>query len=200
MVKQQRAARTREALVQAAAAAFDLVGYEAASLAHVSKSAGISMGALTFHFPTKETLATAVRVRGASATRAATERLRHRTEWPLRTLIDLTLELARLLDEDVAVRAAARLTRECPRSPVPWTDEWLPTVKTLLARAAKEELRPDADTEALLVLTTHLVTGTESGIRRRLLVAGEQHGAREELGRVWQLVLSGVSRDPDAPL
>ncbi|MDT0615382.1 TetR/AcrR family transcriptional regulator [Streptomyces lancefieldiae] len=200
MVKQQRAARTREALVQAAAAAFDLVGYEAASLAHVSKSAGISMGALTFHFPTKETLATAVQVRGASTTRAATEHLRDRTERPLRTLIDLTLELARLLDEDVAVRAAARLTRECPRSAAPWTDEWLPTAKTLLEHAAKEELRPHADAEALLTLTTHLVTGTESHIRRCALVPGERESAQEQLCRIWQLVLAGISRDPDALL
>ncbi|MDI3422968.1 TetR/AcrR family transcriptional regulator [Streptomyces luteolus] len=196
MVKQQRAARTREALVHAAAVAFDRVGYEAASLAHVSGSAGISMGALTFHFPTKEKLAAEVQLHGARATRDAIDGMGDTCERPLRTLVDLTLEVARLLDEDVTVRAAARLARECLPSETPWPSVWLPVAEHLLDRASEEELQPHADPQALLALTTHLVSGTESYIRRCALVPEERESAEDQLARIWQLVLPGIARGP----
>ncbi|MEU5950671.1 ScbR family autoregulator-binding transcription factor [Streptomyces sp. NPDC047525] len=196
MVKQQRAARTREALVQAAAAAFDCVGYEAASLAQVSKSAGISMGALTFHFPTKEQLAVAVQTRGACATRIAAEQITAGADRPLRSVVDLTLEVARLLEKDVSVRAAARLTRECPRVETPWSAVWLPAVEALLAQASEEELRPNVDPQAILTLTSHLIAGTENYIRWCGLVPEERESAQEQLCRLWRLVLPGISQGP----
>ncbi|MFC7310325.1 TetR family transcriptional regulator [Streptomyces monticola] len=195
MVKQQRAARTREALVQAAATAFDCVGYEAASLAQVSKSAGISMGALTFHFPTKDQLAEAVQARGACVTRSAAEKITAEQGRPLRSAIDLTLEVARLLDEDVAVRAAARLTRECPQAATPWTSVWLPAIEALLCRASTDELRPGADPQTVLTLTTHLITGTESYIRRCATLPEQRESAQDQLERVWRVVLPGISRN-----
>ncbi|MDO0939366.1 TetR/AcrR family transcriptional regulator [Streptomyces sp. DG2A-72] len=196
MVKQQRAARTREALVQAAAAAFDCVGYEAASLAQVSKSAGISMGALTFHFPTKEQLAAAVQARGACVTRTAVEKITTEQDRPLRSAIELTLEVARLLDEDVSVRAAARLTRECPNAAPSWTSVWLPAVGDLLDRASQDELRPGADPQTILTLTAHLITGTENYIRRCASAPEQRESAQDQLYRVWQVVLPGISQGP----
>lgn len=199
MVKQERAARTREALVQAAAAAFDCVGYEAASLAQVSKAAGISMGALTFHFPTKDQLASAVQVRGARVTRTVAETVAGEHARPLQSVIDLTLEVARLLDEDIVVRAAARLTRERPDHGSSWRAVWLPMVESLLAEAAERELRPGVDTQTVLTLTAHLMTGTETYVRHCACAPEEQESAKDQLSRVWQLVLPGISRGSYPP-
>ncbi|MFJ8996398.1 TetR family transcriptional regulator [Streptomyces sp. NPDC102279] len=69
MTRQERAVRTREALIEAAAQLFDRDGYEVTSLAAVTAKAQVSAGALYFHFATKADLADAV-------THAALSRLR----------------------------------------------------------------------------------------------------------------------------
>ncbi|MFE0105127.1 TetR family transcriptional regulator [Streptomyces sp. NPDC059009] len=197
MVKQQRAARTREALVQAAAVAFDRVGYEAASLSQVSKAAEISMGALTFHFPMKEQLAHAVQVRGATATEAVTRAIAEDSRRPLDRMLALTLEIAQLLDEDVAVRAAARLTRECPHLETPWPATWLPVVEKLIAEA-EGDLRPGVAPRTVLALTSYLMVGTEAYVRRGAAVPGAcaadaQESARDQLSRIWRVVFPCIS-------
>ena len=64
MVKQERAARTRQALIQAAAEVFAEEGFVTASLSTISRRAGVSNGALHFHFANKGMLADAVEVIG----------------------------------------------------------------------------------------------------------------------------------------
>lgn len=71
MVRQERAVRTRQALLDAAAEEFDRHGYEGTSLNRVCRAAGITIGALTFHFSTKAELADAVQSQGRIITRAA---------------------------------------------------------------------------------------------------------------------------------
>ncbi|MGW1223275.1 TetR family transcriptional regulator, partial [Streptomyces californicus] len=48
MTKQERAARTRQALIRSAAAVFEQHGYAQARLAQISSGAGVSTGALHF--------------------------------------------------------------------------------------------------------------------------------------------------------
>ncbi|WP_328930618.1 TetR/AcrR family transcriptional regulator (plasmid) [Streptomyces sp. NBC_00190] len=200
MVKQERAARTREALVQAAAAAFDCTGYEATTLARISKTVGISTGALTFHFPAKDDLADAVLARGASAVRAAAERTAARREPPLRSVVALSLEIARLLETDATVRAAARLARERVDGPALWPSLWLPTLDCLLTQAAEGELRPGADHKAVLALVAYLVTGAEAHARNRAKSPGARgDSAEEQLTRIWDVVLPGISDGDRAP-
>ena len=82
MVKQVRAARTREALIRAAAEVFAADGYALASLPEISRRAGVSKGALHFHFASKDALAAEVEdvaaarvVRLAERCRAAVHRV-----------------------------------------------------------------------------------------------------------------------------
>ncbi|QPA02548.1 hypothetical protein DI273_30655 [Streptomyces violascens] len=60
MARQERALRTREALIRAGAEHFARDGFVAASLSTISRSAGVSNGALHFHFENKRALAQAV--------------------------------------------------------------------------------------------------------------------------------------------
>lgn len=59
-LKQERAEQTRRALLLAAAEVFDEFGYAGASITRILKRAGVTAGALYFHFGSKEDLAKAV--------------------------------------------------------------------------------------------------------------------------------------------
>ncbi|WP_328349293.1 TetR/AcrR family transcriptional regulator [Streptomyces sp. NBC_00457] len=60
MVKQDRAIRTRQVILSAAAKAFEEHGYQAATISEILATAGVTKGALYFHFPSKEHLAEGV--------------------------------------------------------------------------------------------------------------------------------------------
>lgn len=57
MVQQQRAIRTRRVFLEAAAEVFDEHGYDAATISAILERAGLTRGALYFHFTSKEELA-----------------------------------------------------------------------------------------------------------------------------------------------
>lgn len=60
VARQERAVRTRRAILEAAAAVFDERGYEAATIADILARAGVTKGALYFHFSSKQELAQGV--------------------------------------------------------------------------------------------------------------------------------------------
>ncbi|MEU5016195.1 ScbR family autoregulator-binding transcription factor [Streptomyces angustmyceticus] len=60
MAQQDRAIRTRRVILEAAASVFDEQGYDRATIAEVLERAGVTKGALYFHFASKEQLALAV--------------------------------------------------------------------------------------------------------------------------------------------
>ncbi|TLS46342.1 TetR/AcrR family transcriptional regulator [Streptomyces montanus] len=72
MAKQERAVRTRNALIESAAELFSKDGFEVVSLSMISARAGVSNGALHFHFASKAAL-------GAAVWEAAAQRLRQIT-------------------------------------------------------------------------------------------------------------------------
>ncbi|MFH8385319.1 TetR family transcriptional regulator [Kitasatospora sp. NPDC018058] len=193
MVKQERAVRTRMALVRAAAAEFDRAGYHGTSLAQISKVAELSIGAVTFHFPSKNELADAVFEEGQAVTVAALEQMDREPVPALCAVVDLSLELARLMEEETAVRSAIRLSRERPGS-ASWSDLWLPTVRQLLDQAYESgQLRDDALPADVTTLVEHLLDGAEAYLRGRTGTERAYESAVGQLKRLWHLALVGVS-------
>ncbi|MWA08075.1 TetR/AcrR family transcriptional regulator [Streptomyces sp. BA2] len=196
MVSQQRALRTRRALVRAAAEQIDRHGYDGASLQRVSRGAGISMGALTFHFPTKDKLADALQERGRSMTQAAVRQALAVPASPLRRARALVLALARLLEKDTEVRAAARLARERSSTEADWTANWLPHLRELLDQAhADGQLRAEADPETVTVMAGYLIAGVDAHLRHLAHTPAPDAphtDAVGQLARVWDLILHGV--------
>ncbi|MGW5733495.1 MULTISPECIES: TetR family transcriptional regulator [Streptomyces] len=189
---QERAARTRRALARAAAHEFDRHGYEGSSLAQIARSAGISLGALTFHFSDKRGLADAVRREAHAETLPAVDRATSREPDPVGSVVLLTLALAELLEDEVAVRAAARLSREQPGCSMDWESSWTPTLHDCLPDTPDGEAGPGPDRTALALLATHLVMGAEVEIRRRVIQEEDLAGqARARLARIWTTVLQG---------
>ncbi|MFE2726982.1 TetR family transcriptional regulator [Kitasatospora sp. NPDC059327] len=153
-MKQERAQHTRRALLRAAAGEFDQHGYAGTSLSRVSRAAGVTMGALTFHFPTKASLADAVRADAVALTRAAVGAAAGGEGGrsagggtPARDgpgsadpgcgtgeVARLTDVLTRLLQDEPSVSAAARLAWEQPGSADNWYASWIPVLRGHLAR------------------------------------------------------------------
>ncbi|MEU6213066.1 TetR/AcrR family transcriptional regulator [Streptomyces sp. NPDC047023] len=191
--------RTRNHLISVAAAEFDRHGYDGTSLSRLSRSAGISIGAVTFHFSAKGELASAVEDSGRAATRKVVERVTSRGEPALDAVSSLVLELGGLIETDAAVRAAARLSQERAGAGPEWCGCWVPDVEELLEQASEQgQLHPEVDPGPLTLLTAHLVGGTVARARRGR--DGRPPGAVVgELGELWRLVRRRVAA-PAAPV
>lgn len=190
MTRQQRAEQTRHRLIDAAAAEFGAHGYAGTTLQRVARAAGVTMGALTFHFPSKSALAEAVQQAGAEATRAL---LRSALEGSgLAEVLGGTLALAQALDSTPSMRAAARLAREGHRGSQDWYASWVPQLRAGLERVWPEQ-RPGTGLSAAAVtaLLGYLLIGVEataaSGGAPPLAVAREP---RDALGQLTQALLA----------
>lgn len=186
MAKQERALLTRDRLVRAAADAFARQGYTGTSLQDICRGAGISMGALTFHFSKKSDLAAAVAETGVQSARQAVDRALRRTADPLTSVVAVTCELADLLARDSTVRAAEQLAETAQA----WDDVWIPTVRLLLYEAKQRRLLDSAiEVETLVHLASHLVHGSAPGLR----CAERDKGGTTELSRIWAAVMHGIT-------
>ncbi|MCZ7458940.1 TetR family transcriptional regulator [Streptomyces sp. WMMC940] len=197
MVKQVRAERTRQALIDAAAVEFDRQGYAGTSLSAVHRACGVTMGALTFHFPTKADLVGGVCRQAEGLTRETLARLAPdrpplpdcrslpgepvRPDGGLPPVAEFTLAVARLLDEEVTVRAAARLSREHAVAS-PWHAVWRDALRELLARA---RVPSDAGSDRLELLAVYLTAGAEAALREGCTGAE----VRAQLECLWHFVL-----------
>ncbi|MFE6288127.1 ScbR family autoregulator-binding transcription factor [Streptomyces sp. NPDC057877] len=105
MVRQERAVRTRRAVLEAAAAVFAEHGYTAATVADILKTAGVTKGALYFHFDSKEALARGI-------LELQTDQVVPEREIKLQEMVDLAMSVACRLKEDPLLRAGARLSAD----------------------------------------------------------------------------------------
>ncbi|MER6344736.1 ScbR family autoregulator-binding transcription factor [Streptomyces sp. NPDC001595] len=187
MAKQERAIRTRNALVNAAAELFDRDGFEVASLATISAKAGVSSGALHFHFANKAALLDAV-------VSVAGERLlwitRQRDALSLQVLIDASHDLVQGLGQDVVLRAGFALSSHPERGDATQDlrQDWQTWVEVTVERAEREgALMPDVATGDLSTAVVAVAAGLEAlgGRDRRWL-------DRSTLTRFWTLLLPRV--------
>lgn len=196
---QTRAALTRARVVRNAAAQFALRGYDGTPLSGVCKAAGVTMGALTFHFPSKESLAQAVCSAGIEATQAVVDKADRQGQSPLQTVGDIAGALAAVLDDEDVARAAARLSRERPSLRRDWRDGWLPLVRARLHQAAAlGQLRPGTRPESAALLLGSLLAGIEACLLDPLgATALPGLTAREHFTELWQTALRGIGASQD---
>ncbi|MCC8476971.1 TetR family transcriptional regulator [Streptomyces parvus] len=135
MTRQERASRTRTALIKSAAARFADGGYAGTGLKSITAAAGMSTGALTFHFASKSELADAVVEEARAVLRPVVGEVLRSPGAARDTARDLVTALVRLLHDDVLVRAAARLELERPEGMRSWSAGWYPELLRLAERA-----------------------------------------------------------------
>lgn len=112
MAQQERARRTRAAIVEAAASEFARRGYAAASVNTILEGSNATKGAMYFHFQSKEDLARAVLTAALDRYVAITERWKSSTLHPFDVIHGIVIDIARGFQDDVIVRAEFRLIVE----------------------------------------------------------------------------------------
>ncbi|GAA2307834.1 ScbR family autoregulator-binding transcription factor [Streptomyces kunmingensis] len=161
MVKQERAARTRRALINAAAEAFADDGYALASLPAISKRAGVSTGALHFHFSSKDALAAAVESAAEHTVRTMAEQCGASTVTPLQCLVSAVTRLLDAVSTDPVTRAGLRLAGDPSRKSggglIRWWHEWVRDV--LVAAAEAGELPRTVSPEGAAMAISAAVAG-----------------------------------------
>ncbi|MFF7369595.1 TetR family transcriptional regulator [Streptomyces tricolor] len=192
MTNTERAARTRANLVLAAARRFDRHGYDGTALNHICAGAGVTLGALTFHFRSKAALASAVVDEGVRALQRI-RTARPDTGRPLHDLTVLVLQVAGALQHDVLPRAATRLVEE-GHVDSGWPGIWRAEVLRLLERAfVTGDLAPDVRPATAAHLVMHVVEGAAHEARR-----AEAGGVwvASDVAEVWHAALGGLAAHP----
>ncbi|MCD9196414.1 ScbR family autoregulator-binding transcription factor [Streptomyces albireticuli] len=164
MTKQERAINTRHALIRSAAQAFDQHGYTRAKLSGISAGAGVSSGALHFHFDTKAAMAAAVEAEAARTLHAVARTVHRRSTGALQALIDASHLFAQQLRWDIVVRAGFRLNGRTPQAPESdLRGQWAACVGRALRQAAEEgALLPGAAQEDMTATIVGATTGFEA--------------------------------------
>ena len=182
----------RELILVAAAEEFDRVGFAATTIAGVARVAGVSQGALHFHFPTKLALALAVIDEQNVRTFAVVS---HTDQSPTAALIGASKGIADLLRTDPVVRAGIRLSLErgeFAAATVGFYEQWIAGIVDVFRLAvASGELRTDLHAEQLGATLVPYFTGVQ-------LVSDVRTGRADlypAVATMWRVVLAGIA-DP----
>ncbi|MCW7944478.1 hypothetical protein AAW14_21240 [Streptomyces hygroscopicus] len=195
MAKQERAVRTRNALIQSAAELFSRDGFEVVTLSTISARAGVSNGALHFHFPSKSALAAAVRDAAAQRFRRITsgERPPPQLGGSLQALVDASHALLQGLGNDVVLRAGFDLCDggEGARQGEDLYERWHAWVEDAVIRSAREGLLSDVPPRDLVATVVGATVGFAAlgGHDVRWL-------SRTTLTRFWLLLLPRIASAP----
>ncbi|WP_406134668.1 ScbR family autoregulator-binding transcription factor [Streptomyces sp. NBC_01089] len=186
MVKQERAQRTRTSLIHAAAEVFAQEGYAPASLTTISRRAGVSNGALHFHFANKQSLAQAVEDEAVASVARIIRAARPAGGCVLQALVEATYELMSRLADDIVVRAGFGLGSDRARAggSGPRRD-WERWVGEML-RLAEQEGRLAEGVSGRSA--THAVVATTVGLE---VLGGEDPEwlSRRRIAGIWELLL-----------
>ncbi|MFJ9112401.1 ScbR family autoregulator-binding transcription factor [Streptomyces sp. NPDC102283] len=194
MAMQDRAVRTRRELIRSAAEAFGRQGFATSSLSEISSGAGVSAGALNFHFRSKRELGEAVEAAAVGVLRCVVGCVSSGRSLPLQVLVDGTHLLVRGLEEDVVLRAGFGLgsdaTWNVGSGAVLWL-EWRSWVRGVLVAAGGEgNLAAGVVVEDADAAVTAAVVGFE------VLARGDARWrSRGAVTRFWDLMLPGLSSE-----
>ncbi|GHE42756.1 ScbR family autoregulator-binding transcription factor [Streptomyces vinaceus] len=186
--RQERAEITRQAILDGAAIAFDHFGFGAASLSDVVKHAGVTKGALYFHFQSKEALARTL----MDEQFQVSEGVPAIEEPGLQTVIDLTHQMAHGLRSNVRIRASIRLVIEFGSftnpDPTPY-NTWIDTVFSCLKPAQE---RGDILRSLDLYDLSTLLVGSFTGIQVTSHVRTGRGDLHARVIDLWNFLLPGI--------
>ncbi|MFF4156665.1 ScbR family autoregulator-binding transcription factor [Streptomyces sp. NPDC001678] len=187
MSQQERSARSRQAILEAAASVFDERGYDAASTTEILARTGFTRGALYHHFPSKEAIALALVAAQTEALAVPTQTVK------LQEVIDLTQEFARRLQSDTVLRASVRLSVEQTslpqpsRTPYEWSVE---AISVLLQQAGEQgETQPGLNIDEI----AHYIVGAFTGLQIVSQVYTGRQDLPERVSLMWRLLLPSIA-------
>ncbi|MFE4635880.1 ScbR family autoregulator-binding transcription factor [Streptomyces sp. NPDC056773] len=185
--RQQRAVKTRESILYAAAAIFDECGYSGASISKIMEEAGVTQGGMYFHFKSKQELASEVMAKQQEFVAFPIG------EPGLQRLIDLTFFMAHALQTNVLVRASVRLAVEQGEFGKPNATayhEWVDQLSFFLFAARdRGELLDDVDEREFATL----LTGAFTGVQLYSNIATGRVDLYDRLVAMWRYTLPAVA-------
>ncbi|MER7026899.1 MULTISPECIES: ScbR family autoregulator-binding transcription factor [Streptomyces] len=178
--------RTRRAVLEAAAQVMGVRGYEAATMAEIIQRAGVTKGALYFHFSSKHELARAVIMeqtlhfdQKVSASR-------------LQDAIDFTHQLAVALRDDALLQAGTRIALETTFSEEPLVpyQAWIDLLVKIFTDAREiGELLPGISLEA----AAEFFVASYFGVQLFSLAASDRVDLPERVTTLWKHTLPGIA-------
>jgi AcrR family transcriptional regulator len=192
MARQERAELTRVAIIRAAAEAFDRFGYAGTSLSDITASAGVTKGALYFHFGSKEDLARGVIEEQHARAMALVDRLVKQGVSGLEAVIKLSYEFAEQLVADSIVRAGIRLTLEYGTFENPIIDpyrSWIQATEDFLSKAIEEnDVRPTVMPDRV----AQFIVSAFTGVQLVSQVLSGRRDLQQRVDEMWELVLPSL--------
>ncbi|MEU9042633.1 MULTISPECIES: ScbR family autoregulator-binding transcription factor [unclassified Kitasatospora] len=187
VVKQERAERTRAAVVQAAAEVFGQLGFAGSSVVKIADRAGVTLGAVYFHFRNKEELARFI-VSGQPDLVVPPQ-----LSQGLQRAVDITLTWACQLLDNPILQAGARLVWEQERFLPPEENshrQWAKLVLEDLRMAqAKRELKTGTDIEAFARLLVNACTGAQM----HSYVEAGHADLPQRVAEIWRCMLPAIA-------
>ncbi|MFJ8665639.1 ScbR family autoregulator-binding transcription factor [Streptomyces sp. NPDC093600] len=186
-IKQERAARTRAVIARAAAEVFAEFGFSGASVTKITQRAGMTLGAMYFHFESKEALAREI-VRDQPVRVAPP----HQSQG-LQHAIDITLTWAHRLLDDPFLLAGARLVMEQDSFVGPAENshqQWTVVMAEDLAVGKRErEVRANVDVLPVARLVVNACTGAQMHAH---LESGRED-LPERVREMWNVLLPTIA-------
>ncbi|MFF1412558.1 ScbR family autoregulator-binding transcription factor [Streptomyces sp. NPDC058289] len=186
--RQERAEITRQAILDGAAIAFDRTGFHGTSLTDVVGHAGVTKGALYFHFSSKEALAQTL----MDEQFQVAEALPAIAEPGLQTAIDMTHRMAFGLRSNVRIRAGIRLVIEfgsfTDPDPSPY-NAWIDTCHGILVPAQERgDVLPSVDAYDAATM----LVGAFTGIQVTSHVRTHREDLHARVIDLWNFLLPGI--------
>lgn len=197
-LKQDRAVRTRAAVLTAAAELFAARGYPHTSIADVAEQVGMTPGAVYFHFRDKKDMAVEVVRELFRRWLVLTERVREEGHPPLETARLLMDKLVGTFLEDVFVIAGTRLQAE--RSligttlPPPYIESIASLAAVLAQARGAGQLRRGVDPEA----AARMIIATAFGTQHISGVLHQHADLLERWAETRDLLFYSIAADPTA--
>lgn len=167
---------------------FDEHGFNGASLSDILTSAGVTKGALYFHFSSKEELAHAL----------VNEQFSVQNDPPgphkvgIQSCIDLCHDMAHALQTDVRVRASIRLVIEMGTFADPTPDaylQWIDVVRSYMTAASRRgDLRKEHNPDDV----ARWVIGSFTGIQIASQVLTGRADIHDRVTAMWKIALPGL--------
>ncbi|MFS2031201.1 MULTISPECIES: ScbR family autoregulator-binding transcription factor [unclassified Curtobacterium] len=197
--RQQRAVATRAAILDAAAGEFDDRGYLGTSMDAVAERAGLTKGALYFHFTSKADLAGAVIARQHEVSRRYGEAAAARGTTPLEVLMWMSQGLASQMIHETVVSAGIRLSTEAATADVARQDpyaDWIAVVTDLVRQGIDAgEVDPAWDPE----LVGRVVIPAYTGVQTVSDVLADRSDLYLRLRELWTVLLAAIVSDRVRP-
>jgi AcrR family transcriptional regulator len=187
LTRQDRAERTRNAILDAAAQVFDERGFNGASLSEILSRAGVTKGALYFHFSSKEDLAKAITDEQLELDLPVITN----PSTALQGLIDASHVFGQSLYGNVRVRASNRLVVESNFArPVPEVyRHWLKIFEEyLIAAKVAGDLRSEWEPKEAATW----LGGSYLGVQIMSDVLTHRDDLRDRITELWRFSLPGL--------